>query len=157
MDVRADPPGTTTMLFLFALAFGGCGGGAGLALGGALRLTGTIVKGVVFVGFGLLLLWGAVSSIGELVRFHVTDDDVVMEWRRRGRVLKTERVARVDLVDVAVSDTPTSGSNSLYGVAIGTKNGDIELSDTRTVSKAFYSRKRDELAHFLDVPARPTA
>lgn len=74
---------------------------------------------------------------------------------RRRALFARERDGRRHAHEVLEGDVATD--DALYGVAIGTKNGDIELSDTRTLSKAFYSRKRDELAQFLNVPARPTA
>jgi hypothetical protein len=113
------------------------------------------LMGLAFTGAGALVGVYGVRGLTTVVRFSEAPTEIVLEWRRRGKVVKTERIAREDLVDIAVSDTPASGGGLLYGLAVGTRLGDIALSSGFTQQRAFYAQKRDELCSFLNARPRP--
>lgn len=139
-------------------AIGSCGFGLPFLAGGVStdEHRGIAMFSAIVIAFAAgAFLWMAFASASTFVRFTVTDDEVIIEWRMRGRSLRSQRVARVDLVDVSISDAPTSGGGREYNLAIGTKNGDIALSSTYTPWKSSYLAKRDVLTKLLAVPARP--
>ena len=117
-----------------------------------------IVFGVMGVAFTLggvvFAVWGW-RSLATRVRFSVSEDDVKVDWRRRGQVVRSETVARKDLIDVMITDEPASGGGHTHALAIGTREGTVTLSTARSgLGNAFYRKQRDALAAFLGVPAR---
>jgi hypothetical protein len=91
-----------------------------------------------------------------MVLFSLVGDDLVIEWRRRDTVFRTERLNRKDVVEVAVTDAPWSGA-STYGLVVGMKNGEIDLtriSSTGTEPPSHYLDECARLAQFLGVPSR---
>jgi hypothetical protein len=114
-----------------------------------------LVGGLGSVGSVLLSRWGF-RELHTLVRFSFAGDDVVIEWRRRDTVFRTERVKRTDLVEVAVTDAPTSGGSS-YGLVVGLKSGEIDLtriSISGTQPPSHYVDECRRMAQFLGVPSR---
>ncbi|MFO0737499.1 MAG: hypothetical protein U0270_16525 [Labilithrix sp.] len=120
-------------------------------------------EGYGFTAFGVL---GAIGSIflarwalwelRTVVRFAVHGDDLVIEWRRGNDVFRTERVKRWDVVEVAVTDAPSSGASS-YGFIVGMKNGEIDLTRmvrSGTQAPRHYVEECRRLAQFLGVPSR---
>jgi hypothetical protein len=88
-------------------------------------------------------------------RFTMTDDELLIEWVRGGKVDKIERIPRAELIDVAIDDAPSSGT-PVFGLVLGTRNGEIDLSEGRTSwGLDFYRARREELASFLGIPVRP--
>lgn len=91
-------------------------------------------KGCLFVVLGgpgavgaVFLSWWASRELRTVVRFSLAGDQVVVEWRRGDVVVKTERVWRADVVEVTVTDAPSSGVRE-YGLVVGMRNGEIDLT-----------------------------
>ena len=112
------------------------------------------LAGIVFAGLGALLAYAAYRIFTTGVRFIVTPDELVVEWRRLGKVLKTEKVPLGDVVDIAVSDEPSSGDERYYGLVLGTRLGEITLTDGKSSQQWGYIESRKKLAAFLHVPER---
>jgi hypothetical protein len=133
-----------------------------LAPPGGVMLTMRGKLGVIEVGFlGIFVVAGAwllvtgYRSLRTRHRFTLTEDELVIEWVRGGTIDKTERIPRADLIDVAVDDEPASGGQ-VFGLVLGTRNGEIDLCDGRTSwGLSFYQDRCDQLAAFLGVPVRP--
>jgi hypothetical protein len=109
----------------------------------------------IFVVVGAWLLVLGYRSLRTRHRFTLTDEELVIEWVRGDTIDKTERIPRGDLIDVAVDDEPASGGQ-VFGLVLGTRNGEIDLCDGRTSwGLSFYQDRCDQLAAFLGVPVRP--
>lgn len=128
---------------------------AALGIGGA--ATGvSMMVGAVAVGF--VGGWCALAGyrVRDLVvRASVKEGELSLDWWEGGRVAKTERVSLSDVVEVVVTDSPSSGG-SYYGLALGMKSGEIVFSINTQGSSQFQHclRECSRLAEFLGVPAR---
>ena len=148
-ELHVDPMGALFVEVFMALAFSALG---------VFILVGqsdvSPVLGALSLGAGALCIGAAQSTISSVVRFTLTDTALTVEWLRPGRVTKTERVARADVVDIAVAEMPTNGSLVHYGLALRTKHGDITLTKASSFDPKFHVEKRDVLAELLELPAR---
>ncbi len=97
----------------------------------------------------------AYRGVFTVVRLRVDGEDLTIEWRRRGHVVKVESVRVADVVDVAISDTPLSNGVLVFGLVVGTRAGDISLSDDVATTRDRYASRCDAIAAFLDVAVRP--
>jgi hypothetical protein len=120
--------------------------------------TGLILMGsgvaVAFVGSWAAWVGYRVSTL--IVRVSVTEGELSLDWREGGRVKKRERVSLSDVVEVVVTDSPSSSGGSYYGLALGMKNGEIVFSiNSQGVQQCQHCvRECTRLAEFLGVPAR---
>ncbi len=160
LDLRVEPI-TIGVLFAFAAPFffvPGAWFAAGMlvVLASSFGVTALLMAlaGVVFAGIGALLAYAAYRILTTVVRFIVTAEHLEVQWRRLGKVMKTERVRLVDIVEVAVSDMPSSGDESIYGLALGLRDGTIALSNGFSSEQWRYVESRDKLAAFLGAPTR---
>jgi hypothetical protein len=166
LDLRVDPPFQMSLAFVAAALFLAAGLGLlaavtfgtvttsdGKGSAGALIVLGGM--GVAFTLGGVVFaVWGW-RTLATLVRFSASEDDVKVDWRRRGQVVRSETVARKDVIDVMITDEPASGGGHTHALALNTREGTITLSTARSgMGTAFYSKQRDALAAFLGVPAR---
>ncbi len=157
LDVR---PGMLLTNVLFALAVPVCLGVGALTAALAAGATGTgagvyALMAVVFVLTSFVPGTLAYQGLFTVVRFRVDGEDLAIEWRRRGHVVKVESVRVADVVDVAISDTPLSNGVPAFGLVIGTRAGDISLSDDVATTRDRYVSRCAAMAAFLDVAVRP--
>lgn len=166
LDVRPTSPSISTIFIKMGFGF--------LAMSLVMLLVGILALQGRWGGFGFaevcvflvvgglgtllcpLLAWWAYGQLHSVVRFSLVGDDVVIEWRRRDVVQRTERVKRRDVVEVAVTDAPSSGGSS-YGFVVGLTNGQIDLttiSRSGTQTPQEYLDECGRLARFLGIPAR---
>jgi hypothetical protein len=160
LDLRLEPF-AIAILFVFVAPFFIVPGalfafGMLQTLASQITLTAILMAlaGIVFAGLGALLAYVAYRIFTTRVRFIVTPEELVVEWRRLGKVLKTEKVPLGDVVDIAVSDEPSSGDERYYGLVLGTRLGDITLTDGKASQEWGYIESRKKLAAFLQVPER---
>lgn len=111
-----------------------------------------VLMGVGFTFVGGLASTSAIRALLTKVRFTLAAHQLTIEWLRRGKVVRTENVARADVIDVIVTDEPSSGDGGpTHKLAIATRAaGLIALSDMSAgFSARFYTKRRDEIARFL--------
>jgi hypothetical protein len=109
----------------------------------------------IFVVVGCWLGAMGYRSFRTRHRFTLGEDELLIEWVRGGKVDKIERIPRAELIDVAIDDAPSSGT-PVFGLVLGTRNGEIDLSEGRTSwGLAFYQARCEQLASFLGIPVRP--
>jgi hypothetical protein len=128
-----------------------------MALGGGETSSGLgfTCMGIVFPLMGGLLLWAGYRLSATIIRVSMAEGEVTLDWRNERRVVKRERVLLSDVVEVVVTDNPSSGGTSMYGLALGMKNGEIVLSNTNSSDlEQHYVRECRRLAEFLNVPSR---
>jgi hypothetical protein len=163
LDIRLPTNGAWMIpMGFFAIAAGvaslllGIFWGDLMALGGGVtkESLGFIAMGVIFPLMGGVCIWAGYRTSGTAIRVSMWGTEVTFEWRNGTRVVKTSRVSRSDVVEVVVTDAPSSGT-PLYGLAVGMKNGEIALSNTSSSNlQEHWSRECRRLAGFLGVPAR---
>jgi hypothetical protein len=112
------------------------------------------VMGLAFIGVGILIGIFAYRMARTVVRFELGEERVTIAWRRAGRVIRTEELVREDLVDVAIDESPSSGSGPIYRLVVGTKNGDIALTASSSSGRTLYVPKAERLHRFLGIPLR---
>jgi hypothetical protein len=163
LDVHPDPAGFGKMMLQAGALFLVIGplflawGIASWNSGGTGRF-GEIFGSACFLLGGFGFLWMGYRTSGRFVRVSIMDGVVTLDWRRRSRVLKTERVALSDIVEVVVTTAPSSGVNT-YGLAIGMRSGEIGLNSLVHATNVpaevqRYVGECTRLAQFLGVPAR---
>lgn len=110
------------------------------------------------LGLGVILVpviafrWGARED-AKFVRFTYDDTYVTLTFHRAGKIQRTERLPRADVIDVALDDAPSSAA-TVHGLVLGTRLGDIELSDTRSSITDTYERAMQRIHEELGVPIR---
>ncbi len=166
LDVRPVEDGVSRMFVKMGFGFvamslvmGAVGILAVLGLVGgfsALGGYGFVALGVAGVIGNVFLIRWAYRAGRTVVRFQPDGDELVVEWRTGSSVVRTERVSRRDVVEVAVTDAPSSGASS-YGLVVGLRNGAIDLTAvvrSGTEVPPHYIHECQRLAAFLGVPAR---
>jgi hypothetical protein len=149
-EMRTEPLTLAVTILIFGFVF---------AVPGVLATTSGSANGFLMGGVFVLLSAGIVllgiRGITTKVRFTLEDEHVRLEWRRFGRTLRHELLARDSLVDVGLDLSPASGEGTLQCIVVGTKNGDVPLDNTKGSHRAGYDRHVRALAEFLRIPVRP--
>jgi len=115
---------------------------------------GFIAMGVLFPPMGGACVWFGYRGSATAIRISKLPAGITVEWRSGNRVVRTEHVAYADVVEVVVTDAPSSGT-PLYGLVLGMRNGEIMLSNTNSSNlQGHWSQEAQRLAQFLGVPAR---
>jgi hypothetical protein len=111
--------------------------------------------GVGLLGAGAFVPFAASRASAAIVRVSIAEGVVTLAWRNKRRVVKTERVLLSDVVEVVVTDNPSSSGGSWFGFALGMKNGEIDLVTGGLVpAPEHYVSQCRCLAQFLGVPTR---
>lgn len=164
LDVRPVSPGSIQFMrrmtvFCVVMGLLMVAGGAATA---AYEVGDKTIINLVVAGAGVLVcvigifMWVAAHREGRsVVRVSVSGVELVLDWLEGKRVTKTERVPLSNVVEVVVTDSPTSGG-SWIGLSIGMRDGEIVLGMNAMGAAQLHHCVGEcrRLAEFLGVPPR---
>lgn len=156
VQVLVVRPHPTWISMLFVI-LGGVFAVPSLIGAGSLIQSGKLGDGLtilVFLLIGVPLGLAGLFMAFTTVKFTAGPDAVSIEWFRGGKRTRTESIPRMELVDVALDDSPSSGSGSIYRVVVGTRMGDIPLTTGASSGEAHHRRNVQAIHEFLGLRIR---
>ncbi len=104
---------------------------------------------LLFVTAGLYTLWSAWAAATTRVRLVLDGSDVVLEWRRRGRTLRTESVPRAAVNEVALLYRRDDDGQAWYKLVLRTARGDLAFAREESPVQARLAHERRTVEKFL--------
>ena len=151
----ATPRGRLALTVACGLALAAAGLGLGVVALGHVDVwsTGERVSAgglaLLVLNAGFYALWSAWTAATTHVRLVRDGEDVVLEWRRRGRVLRAESVPRADVREVAMLYRRGDDGLAWYKLVLRTARGDLAFTERESRVQAPLGRQRRQVETFL--------
>lgn len=148
LELRPEPWRVTLGSFIVGGTF------SAIALVVFVMAPGTLPLAIALTAAGAFLLWNAHRGLTTGIRLTQTAGVIIVEWRYRGKVERTERIDVAELVGVDVDELPISTHEATYRLVVRTRAGELLLAAVPAQDRTGYLAKRNELRAFLDIPAQ---